>query len=73
MASPFLTACAVIHRTKNIRIGTAVSALPLNNPVRIAEDVATLDHLQGGSFELDIGRSGAPRRYVWLKHSLPGK
>ena len=44
MSSPFLAACAAIHRTKKIRIGTAVSVLPFNNPVRIAEDVATLDH-----------------------------
>jgi len=64
MSSPFLAACAAIHRTKKIRIGTAVSVLPLNNPVRIAEDVATLDHLSKGRFELGIGRSGAPRGYV---------
>ena len=64
VSSPFLAACAAIYRTKNIRIGTAVSVLPLNNPVRIAEDVATLDHLSKGRFELGIGRSGAPRGYV---------
>jgi alkanesulfonate monooxygenase SsuD/methylene tetrahydromethanopterin reductase-like flavin-dependent oxidoreductase (luciferase family) len=69
ISSPFLAACAAIHRTKNIRIGTAVSVLPLNNPVRIAEDVATLDHLSKGRFELGIGRSGAPRGYVG--YSIP--
>src|SRR5207248_2525975 len=33
------------------------------NPLGIAEDVATLDHVSGGRFEFGIGRSGSPRSY----------
>jgi alkanesulfonate monooxygenase SsuD/methylene tetrahydromethanopterin reductase-like flavin-dependent oxidoreductase (luciferase family) len=40
-----------------------VQVLPLNHPLRIAEDVATVDHLSEGRFEFGIGRSGAPRAY----------
>ena len=47
-------------------IGTAVHVIPLRNPLGVAEDVATLDHLSGGRFEFGIGRSGSPRSYNLL-------
>jgi alkanesulfonate monooxygenase SsuD/methylene tetrahydromethanopterin reductase-like flavin-dependent oxidoreductase (luciferase family) len=50
-------------RTRRIRIGTAVTVLPLANPLRVAEEVATVDHLSGGRFDFGIGRSGSPRAY----------
>jgi alkanesulfonate monooxygenase SsuD/methylene tetrahydromethanopterin reductase-like flavin-dependent oxidoreductase (luciferase family) len=40
-----------------------VQVLPLNHPLRIAEEVATLDHISGGRFEFGIGRSGVVRTY----------
>jgi alkanesulfonate monooxygenase SsuD/methylene tetrahydromethanopterin reductase-like flavin-dependent oxidoreductase (luciferase family) len=64
ISAPLIAAAAIANRTKKIKIGTAVSVLPLNNPVRMAEDMATLDHVTGGRFELGIGRSGATRGYV---------
>jgi alkanesulfonate monooxygenase SsuD/methylene tetrahydromethanopterin reductase-like flavin-dependent oxidoreductase (luciferase family) len=50
-------------RTRRVRIGTAVTVLPLANPLRIAEEVATVDHLSQGRFDLGIGRSGSARTY----------
>jgi probable F420-dependent oxidoreductase len=43
-------------RTSTLRLGTAVSVLPLHNPVRLAEATATLDVLSGGRLELGIGK-----------------
>src|SRR5262245_36536851 len=53
--SPLVQAAAIAARTKKIRIGTAVLLLPLYNPVRVAEDGATVDILSGGRFELGVG------------------
>jgi len=46
---------AVAGRTKNIRIGTAVIVLPLHNPILVAEEVAMMDVISGGRFNLGIG------------------
>jgi alkanesulfonate monooxygenase SsuD/methylene tetrahydromethanopterin reductase-like flavin-dependent oxidoreductase (luciferase family) len=43
-------------RTSTVRLGTAVSVLPLHNPVRLAESAAMVDLLSGGRLELGIGR-----------------
>jgi alkanesulfonate monooxygenase SsuD/methylene tetrahydromethanopterin reductase-like flavin-dependent oxidoreductase (luciferase family) len=40
-----------------------VQVLPLNNPLRIAEEAATIDHISEGRFDFGIGRSGSPRAY----------
>lgn len=62
-SSPLLIATAIATRTSRLRIGTAVLLLPLGHPVRLAEDVATLDHLSRGRLDLGIGRSSFPRAY----------
>jgi alkanesulfonate monooxygenase SsuD/methylene tetrahydromethanopterin reductase-like flavin-dependent oxidoreductase (luciferase family) len=53
---------AVSQRTKTIRIGHGVVLLPVayNNPIRVAERIATLDILSGGRVEFGTGRSGTP-------------
>src|SRR5581483_883850 len=53
--SPLIQAAAIAVRTKKIRIGTSVLLLPLYDPVRVAEDGATIDLMSGGRFELGIG------------------
>ena len=63
LSAPLVLAAAIAGRTKRIKIGTAVQILPLGNPLRIAEEVATLDHVSGGRFEFGIGRSGLPSAY----------
>src|SRR5262247_2087941 len=54
---------SIATRTRRIRVGTAVQVLPLNHPLRIAEEVATVDHISEGRFEFGIGRSGVVRSY----------
>jgi alkanesulfonate monooxygenase SsuD/methylene tetrahydromethanopterin reductase-like flavin-dependent oxidoreductase (luciferase family) len=56
-------ASAIATRTRRLRVGTAVQVLPLNHPLRIAEEVATLDHISQGRLEFGIGRSGVVRTY----------
>lgn len=50
---PALTAAAIATRT--LRVGTYVIANDYRNPVQLAKDVASVDVLSGGRFELGIG------------------
>jgi natural product biosynthesis luciferase-like monooxygenase protein len=55
LSSPPVIGAAIAQRTRKIRIGTAVTLLPYHNPLRIAEDYATLDCLSRGRLEFGIG------------------
>ncbi len=63
LSSPIVVAGALAARTQRMRIGLAVYVLPLNNPLRIAEEAATVDQLSGGRLDFGIGRSGFVRSY----------
>ncbi len=54
--SPHLLLAAAAVKTSRIRLGTAVTVLPLYSPVRVAEEAGMLDLLSGGRFELGLGR-----------------
>ena len=43
-------------RTSTIRLGTAVTVIPWHNPVLLAEQIATIDQLSKGRFDLGIGK-----------------
>ncbi|WP_375388131.1 LLM class flavin-dependent oxidoreductase [uncultured Amnibacterium sp.] len=58
--TPFPFLAAVAARTSRIRLGTGVVPLPLENPVRVAEDAAVLDALSSGRFELGVSNGGQP-------------
>jgi alkanesulfonate monooxygenase SsuD/methylene tetrahydromethanopterin reductase-like flavin-dependent oxidoreductase (luciferase family) len=53
--SPLVVAAAIGGRTTRMRIGTNLMILPLHNPIRIAEDAASLSLLTGGRFDLGVG------------------
>ncbi len=63
LSSPIVVASSIATRTERLRIGMAVHVLPLNNPLRIAEEVATVDQISEGRFEFGVGRSGFARSY----------
>ncbi len=43
-------------KTETIRLGTGATVMPLNDPVRVAEQAAMLDHLSQGRFDFGVGR-----------------
>jgi len=63
LAAPLTIAAAIAARTNRIKIGTAVQVLPLGNPLHLAEEVATVDHISHGRLIFGVGRSGFPRAY----------
>lgn len=54
--SPMVMASYVLGATKRIKVGTGINIVPIEHPVRLAEQVALLDHFSDGRFILGIGR-----------------
>lgn len=54
----------VAARTRRIRLATGAVIVPWNDPLRVAEKVALLDHLSGGRAVLGLGRGLARREYA---------
>jgi alkanesulfonate monooxygenase SsuD/methylene tetrahydromethanopterin reductase-like flavin-dependent oxidoreductase (luciferase family) len=64
LATPLMVLAAAAQRTSRIRLGTAVTLLPLHNPVKVAEEAATADILSDGRLEFGVGRGTAPIHYA---------
>ena len=54
-ASPYALACAVSQCTQHVRIGSAVKVLPLEHPLRTAEDAAMADIMSKGRLDFGVG------------------
>lgn len=59
-------AAAIAERTKKLRIGIAVVAMPFNHPLRTASDFALVDVLSHGRLDMGIGRAYQPHEFVGL-------
>jgi alkanesulfonate monooxygenase SsuD/methylene tetrahydromethanopterin reductase-like flavin-dependent oxidoreductase (luciferase family) len=69
ISSPVAVLAAASQRTTRIELGTAVTPLGWENPLRLAEDLATVDILSGG--RLNPGVSvGAPMHYEDVRAAL---
>ncbi|WP_131787194.1 LLM class flavin-dependent oxidoreductase [Protofrankia symbiont of Coriaria ruscifolia] len=58
LPSPLVLLAAAAQATRRIELGTAVVVLPLENPIRVAEDAAVVDALSGGRLQLGLGTGG---------------
>src|SRR5207247_5891741 len=61
--NPVLLDLYVAMQTKRIRVGQLGIVLPAHNPLRVAEDIAMLDHMTGGRANAGFAR-GYPRRWA---------
>jgi putative FMN-dependent luciferase-like monooxygenase len=64
LPAPFAFLGFVAARTSRIRLGTGIVTLPLENPVRVAEDAAVLDLMSNARFELGVGTGGNPSAFA---------
>lgn len=64
MPSPLVFLGQVAARTSRIRLGTGIITLPLEEPVRVAEDTAVLDAISGRRLEVGVGSGGTPGAFT---------
>src|SRR5215467_6539045 len=68
LPAPFVFLSQVAARTTRIRLGTGIVTLPLELPIRVAEDAAVLDLMCGGRLEVGIGPGGNLSAYRAFDH-----
>src|SRR5277367_3864706 len=69
ISSPVAVLAAAAQRTSRIELGTAVIPLGWENPLRLAEDLATVDVLSGGRLNPGVS-TGAPRHWDDVREAL---
>lgn len=72
-ASPPVILAAIAQATSRIRLLTTVTVLSLLDPVRVAEDYATLDHLSDGRLDIIIGKGNDPEQNALFGYELEGQ
>lgn len=68
LPAPLVFLAGVAARTSRIRLGTGIITLPLEHPVRVAEDTAVLDLLSGGRLEVGVGSGGTASSFAAFGH-----
>ncbi|MBN6192540.1 putative FMN-dependent luciferase-like monooxygenase [Aneurinibacillus sp. BA2021] len=64
LPSPLVFLAHAAAHTNRLRLGTGVITLPLEDPVRVAEDAVVADLLSGGRLDLGLGSGGTPSSFV---------
>lgn len=72
-SSPPVILAAIAQATRRIRLVTTVTVLSLLDPVRVAEDYATLDHLAHGRLDIIIGKGNDPEQNALFGYELEGQ
>jgi alkanesulfonate monooxygenase SsuD/methylene tetrahydromethanopterin reductase-like flavin-dependent oxidoreductase (luciferase family) len=70
LANPLMMVPVIAQRTKRIRLGTAVTLLPLQHPLSCAEQAVTADVLSGGRLEFGVGRGSIPSQFHGFRVSV---
>jgi putative FMN-dependent luciferase-like monooxygenase len=65
-SSPTTILGYVAAKTERITLSTSTTLITTNDPVKIAEDYATLQHLAGGRVDLMLGRGNTVEVYPWF-------
>lgn len=73
LPAPFVFLAHVAAATSEIRLGTGVITLPLEDPVRVAEDAVVADLLSGGRIDLGLGSGGTPSSFVPFGQDVAAK
>jgi alkanesulfonate monooxygenase SsuD/methylene tetrahydromethanopterin reductase-like flavin-dependent oxidoreductase (luciferase family) len=58
--SPSVFLAAVAERSRRLRFGPMVYALPLYHPLRLIEEICMLDQMSGGRLDMGFGRGASP-------------
>ncbi|MEU8657304.1 LLM class flavin-dependent oxidoreductase [Actinoplanes philippinensis] len=70
ISSPEIVLAAIAARTERIRLGTAVTVLSSDDPVRVFERFATLDAVSGGRAEIMLGRGSFTESFPLFGYDL---
>ena len=70
ISAPEVVLAAIAGRTERIRLGTAVTVLSTDDPVRVYERFSTLDALSNGCAEVILGRGSFTESFPLFGHSL---
>jgi putative FMN-dependent luciferase-like monooxygenase len=69
-SSPTTILAFAAARTERIVLSTSTTLITTNDPVKIAEDYATLQHLAGGRVDLMLGRGNTAEVYPWFGYDI---
>src|SRR5580698_10948540 len=69
-SSPTTLLAHIAGLTQRIILSTSVTLLTTNDPVKIAEDYAMLQHLAGGRMDLMLGRGNTVPVYPWFGRDI---
>ena len=70
ISSPEVILGAIASRTQNIRLGTAVTVLSSDDPIRVFQRFSTLNALSNGRAEVILGRGSFTESYPLFGYSL---
>lgn len=64
LPSPLVFLAHAAARTERVRLGTGIITLPMEQPIRVAEDAVVADILSGERIELGFGSGGTPSSFI---------
>src|SRR5690349_15489438 len=70
VSAPEIVLAAIASRTERITLGTAVTVLSSDDPVRVYERFATLDAVSGGRAEITLGRGSFTESFPLFGYEL---